>query len=100
MDNYKVIISPRAYQNIDDIYEYIANSLFDAQAAMNFVDKLEEAILSLEIMTQRFSKRQVGAYTNKGYRQLFVKNFTVIYRIEETSKKVFIITIRYSKSNF
>ena len=100
MDKYQVIISPRAYQNIDDIYEYIAKDLFATQTAMNLVDKLEKAILSLETMPQRFSKRQVGAYANRGYRQLFVKNFTVIYRIDETAKKVFIITVRYSKSNF
>ena len=100
MVKYQVIISPRAYQNIDDIYEYIAKNLFATQAAMNLVDKLEEAILSLETMPQRFSKRQVGAYANRGYRQLFVKNFTVIYRIDETAKKVFIITVRYSKSHF
>ena len=95
-----MIISPRAYQNIDDIYEYIAKDLFATQTAMNLVDKLEKAILSLETMPQRFAKRQVGAYANRGYRQLFVKNFTVIYRIDETAKKVFIITVRYSKSNF
>lgn len=99
MDKYQVIISPRAYQNIDDIYKYIAKKLFATQAAMNLVDKLEEAILSLETMPQRFTKRQVGSYANRGYRQLFVKNFTVIYKIDETAKKVFIITIRYSKSN-
>ena len=90
-----MIISPKAYQNIDDIYEY----LFATQEAMNLVDKLEEAIHSLETMPQRFAKRQVGAYANRGYRQFLVKNFTVIYRIDETAKKVFIITVRYSKSN-
>ena len=72
-DKYQVIISPRAYQNIDDIFEY----LFVIQEAMNLVDKLEEAIF-LETMPQRFSKRQGGAYANRGYRQLFVKNFVVL----------------------
>ena len=95
-----MIISPRAYQNINDIYEYIAKDLFATHSAMNLVDKLEKAFLSLETMPQRFSKRQVGAYANRTYRQLFVKNFTIIYRIDETEKKVFIIMVRYSKSNF
>ncbi|MFI3284220.1 MAG: type II toxin-antitoxin system RelE/ParE family toxin [Erysipelotrichaceae bacterium] len=100
MDKYQVIISLRAYQNIDDIYECIAKKLFTTQTATQLIDKLEEAILSLETMPQRFLKRRVGAYANRGYRQLFVKNFNVIYRIDETAKKVFIITVRYSKSNF
>ncbi len=100
MVKYQVIISPNAYQNIDDIYEYIAKNLLAIQSAMHLVDKLEEAILSLEKMPQRFPKRQTGAYACKGYRQLFVKNFTVIYRIDEKTRKVFVLTVRYFKSYF
>lgn len=54
----------------------------------------------MEVMPQRGAKRRVGAYANKGYRQLFVKNFTIAYRIDEVKKQVIIVTVRYSRSEF
>ena len=45
-------------------------------------------------------ERRVGAYAGKGYRQLFVKNYTVVFRIDEEHKTVIIVTVRYSASQF
>jgi PHD/YefM family antitoxin component YafN of YafNO toxin-antitoxin module/plasmid stabilization system protein ParE len=59
---------PAAYRNLDDIYAYIATQLHAEQSALNLIDKLEEAIFSLQVMPQRGAKRRVGAYANKGYR--------------------------------
>lgn len=42
----------------------------------------------------------MGAFTNKGHRQLFVKNDTVVYRIEEESKMVIVVTVRYTAISF
>ena len=70
------------------------------QSALNLIDKLEEAIFSLEFVPQRGAKRRVGAYVSKGYRQLFIKNFTIVYRIDEAKKQVIIVTVRYSRSEF
>jgi len=43
---------------------------------------------------------RVGAYAGKGYRQLFIKNDTVVFRVDENKKQVLIVTVRYSKSSF
>lgn len=63
------------------------------------VELLEEAILGLDRMPFRGSIRRNGIYTRR-YRQLFVKNFTIIYRIDEDKKNVIIVTIRYTGSSF
>lgn len=70
------------------------------ETALGMVDKIEKEILSLEEMPYRFPERKTGAYANKGYRQLFVGNYTVIYRIDEKRRQVIVITIRYSPSQF
>ena len=57
-------------------------------------------MLSLQSMPQRCPERQTGIYAGKGYRQLLVKNYTIIFRVEEASRRVIILTIRYSRSNF
>ena len=64
------------------------------------VEELEAQILSLETMPYRCAERRTGAYAGKDYRQLFVKNYTVIFRIDEKEKQVIIVTVRYSRSQF
>ena len=100
MDKYKVSLTNRALRNLDDIYVYIAQTLLVPETALGLVDKIEKEILSLEEMPYRFPERKTGAYANKGYRQLFVSNYTVIYRIDEKRRQVIVITIRYSPSQF
>jgi plasmid stabilization system protein ParE len=100
LDKYSVKLLPRAYRDLDKIYEYIAETLIEPGIALKSLDTLEDAIFSLEGMSQRGALRKTGAFANKGYRQLFVGNFTVLYRIEETAKRVLVVTVRYAKSQF
>jgi plasmid stabilization system protein ParE len=90
----------RAYRDLEDIYEYIATRLQEPGIAQKLADKLEEGIFSLETFPHRCTMRKNGAYADKGYRQLFVNNFTVIFRVDEAKKQVIVVTVRYSKSQF
>lgn len=100
MDKYSVFISPQAYRDIDATYEYIRTELFAEKAALDLVDAIEEAILSLETLPERGAERKIGIYADKCYRQLFVNNYTIVYRVDNTSKVVMIITVKYSHQNF
>ncbi|MBT9172719.1 MAG: hypothetical protein DDT21_01105 [Syntrophomonadaceae bacterium] len=100
MDKYAVKLLTRAYQDLDSIYAYIAEILLETGTAKKLLEEMEDAIFSLEELPQRGSLRKNGAYANKGYRQLFIKNFTVIYRVDEGKKQVVIVAVRYSKSQF
>lgn len=100
MDKYKVKFLGKALRDLDGIYAYIAKSLSEPTTALNLVNDLESEILSLEVMPYRCPERRRGAYAGRGYRELFVKNYTVLYRIDETKKLVIIVTIRYSRSSF
>ena len=100
MDKYTVYVSPQAYRDIDEIYRYIEAELLAPDTASGMVDEMEEAILSLEQLPERGAERKVGIYANKGYRQLFVKNYTIVYRTDIESKTVMIVTVKYSHQNF
>ncbi len=65
LDKYSVKLLTAAYRNLNEIYEYIADELDAEPEAIDLIAKLEEAILSLEVMPQRGAKRCVGAYANK-----------------------------------
>lgn len=100
MDKYMVSLTSRALRDLDDIYIYIAQTLLVPETALGLIDKIEKEILSLENMPYRFPERKTGAYANRGYRQLFVNNYTVIYRVDEKHKQVIIVTVRYTPSQF
>lgn len=90
----------RALQDLDEIYAYIVSELSAPTAAENLIDRIEQAILSLEDTPKRGSVRRTGVFTDREYRQLFVKNYTIVYRVEEENKRVLIVTVRYTPSCF
>ena len=100
MDKYLVTLLPKAFRDLDDIYKYIATEIKDVNTANKIADVLEESIFSLETMPYRGAERKVGKYANKGYKQLFVKNFSVVYRIDEKNKTVIVVTVRFIPSEF
>ena len=100
MDKYDVKLMSRALRDFDGIYTYIANTLLEPGTALEMVGEIEKGIFSLDHMPYRCPERRHGTYANRGYRQLFVKNYTVIYRIDEPSRQVIVVTIRYSASDF
>ena len=93
-------MTPQAERELDKIYAYIAIELVAYEAAEKLVDDIEEAILGLDMFPHRGTERRVGAFANKGYRQIHVKNFTIVYRISEKAKQVVIVTVRYTPSQF
>lgn len=100
MDKYDVKLMDRALRDLDEIYAHIAGIFLEPDTALNMVETIEKEILSLDHMPYRCPERRHGIYANRGYRQLFVKKYTVIYRVDEENKWVIVITIRYSPSDF
>jgi plasmid stabilization system protein ParE len=100
LDKFIVKLYSRAYHDLDDIYTYIAENLFEPDTALNMIDELERAIFSLGQLPERGAIRCIGTYANGNYRQLFVKNYVIIYRVLKERNEVHIVTVRYTPSNF
>lgn len=99
-EQYAVKLMSSALRDLDSLYKYIAETLFEPGTALDLIEEIEREILSLQQYPNRCSVRRAGIYANKGYRQLFVKNYTVIYRVNEAEKTVIIVAVRYSASQF
>lgn len=97
---YKVKLYPRAYRDLEEIYSYIAVNLTEPETAAKMLSALEEAVFSLEQFPERGSIRRTGVYANQDYRQIFVKNYTIIYRAHKEKQEVHIVTVRYAPSQF
>ena len=99
MDKYKVKIIPRAIYELDSIYEYIANEKLASLNAKGQIERIKKSILNLSTFPQAHQERNEGRYAGKGYRQLLIDNYIAIFRIDETTKTVYVVTIQYHGRN-
>ena len=99
MDKYKIKINPRAIRELDNIYEYIAKEKLAPEYAKVQVDRIKKAVLNLDTFPHSHQERNEGRYAGKGYRQLLIDNYITIFRIDETSKTVYVVTIQYQGRN-
>lgn len=91
---------PRAVQDLDGLFSYIASELKEPETARKMAGRIEDGIYSLETMPYRCPERKIGAYANRGYRQLLIGSYTILYRVDEEKKLVIVVTVRYSASQF
>jgi len=94
MQEYNIVFSETAEKDLDDIVEYLSN--FSPNIARRYYDEIMVKALSLAIMPQRCPFVQDDALREKGYRWLFVRNYTVFFVIEEADNVVDIRAIMYS----
>ena len=71
----------------------------EPENAKGQVYRIKKAILSLDTFPHSHQKRNVGRYANKGYRQLLIDKYLVIFSIDESCKTVFIVTVQYQGHN-
>lgn len=99
MDKYDVKLNPRAFRDLDDIFEYIALEKLSPENAKGQTDRIKKKLKTLETFPQAHQERMEGRYASKNYRQLIIDNYIAIYRIDEETKTVHIVTIQYQGRN-
>lgn len=99
MDKYKVRLNQQAFREIDDIFSYIAFEKLSPENAKGRTDRIWEALKKLETFPQSHQERIEGRYAGKGYRQLLIDNYIAIFKIDESSKTVHVVTVQYQGRN-
>ena len=99
MDNYKIKLNPRAYRDLEEIFAYIALEKLSPENAKRQTDRILIKLRKLDTFPQAHQERMEGRYAGKGYRQLLIDNYMAIFRIEEKTKTVDVVTIQYQGRN-
>ena len=97
MTQYNVLLSDRASEDMDGIYDYIANTLLEPVIAANQYDRIARAILTLEKMPERIRLMDSQPERSKGLRPLIVDNYTVFFVIQSNTVRV--VRVLYSSSD-
>jgi toxin ParE1/3/4 len=92
---YSITLTERADSDLRGIYEYIAFSLLEPEYAAGQLDRLEENILRLAKMPERFKLYEKEPWHSRGLRQMPVDNFIVLYIPKEEAGTVTVIRVMY-----
>jgi len=96
MEVYKISIADAAKQDIRDIGKYIAEEFQEPTTAVNIIGAVLDAIDTLEQMPDRIALVKDKRLAAQGIRPLYVKNYTVFFRIEKPPNTVNIVRVLYS----
>ena len=92
---YTVEISSRAESDLRAIYEYIAYELQSVSNATRQLQRLEENILSLDQMPNRFPAYQEEPLHSRGLRVMSVDNYLIFYIPDAVEQTVTVLRVMY-----
>ena len=92
---YSVQISSRAESDLREIYEYIAYELESVSNASRQLQRLEENILSLDQMPNRYPAYLEEPWHSRGLRVMSVDNYLVFYIPDAATQTVTVIRVMY-----
>ena len=96
---FDVRISEQADRDLREIYEYIAFFLRAPENAYAQLERLEEAIMKLEKMPDRFRRYEREPWLSRGLRVLPVDNYLVFYIPKSETRIVSVLRVMYSGRN-
>ena len=99
-NNYSLKFTPKAGEDLEQIYNYISEKLFNVIAANNLLEKIENSIMNLKDFPYSCSLVSDELLKSKGYRKLIVENYIVFHLINESEKQVVIMRILYGAQNY
>ena len=92
---YTVQITSRAESDLREIYGYIAYELLSPPAAVRQLQRLEEEILSLDQMPNRYPAYLEEPWHSRGLRVMSVDNYLVFYISDAVTQTVSVIRVMY-----
>lgn len=98
--SYKLIVSKDAYEDLAGIVGYIANELHNRKAAAGFLDEVEERYKRVADNPHIYALCHDARLERMGYRKIVIKNYLVLYRVDEKQKTLYIVRIVYGGRDY
>lgn len=97
---YKVLETELAVRDLDHIFAYMVHSLDNPSAAASFADALEKCYSYLEQAPLMFEECHNPRLRMLGYRKAAVKNYLLIYKVEENTKTVSVLRFFHGRRDY
>ena len=93
---YEIEVSEQADSDLRGIFEYLAFELQALENASGQLDRLEEQILSLDTIPERYRKYEKEPWKTRGLRVLPVDNYVILYIPDSDKNVVTILRVMYA----
>jgi len=99
-NKFQIKITPKASEDLDEIFGYIASELFNERAAENLMEKIETQIMRLQDFPLSGCSVEDEILKAKGYRKLIIENYVAFYMVNEIEKQVIIMRVLYGRQHY
>jgi toxin ParE1/3/4 len=99
MEN-RFVLLPKAKEDLENIFSYIAIELVNPEAALNLVDKFETKFNELLLFPLSYPLIKSKLIFQIDLRKCIVQNYIIVYFYNEIEKLVEIIRVIYSKVDY
>lgn len=99
MNEYSVVITDKAQQDLREIFEYIACDLCSLDTAHKQINRIQKAIQDLNFFPNKYKKYEEEPWFSRNLRLLPVDNYGVFYIADDTALRVTVIRIMYGGRN-
>ncbi len=100
IEKYEVEFTDDCIEEMDEIYNYISKELVANTAAKKLINQVKQDVLALEISPMLYMKIDKKDKFEREYRRMVVKNYVILYTIDEENKKVYISHMYYGRRNY
>ncbi|MTI95919.1 MAG: type II toxin-antitoxin system RelE/ParE family toxin [Firmicutes bacterium] len=100
MNQYKVLMTKPAADDLQAIAEYISEELLEPVIAKKLVGKIKKAVMSLDKLPTRHAMATDERLATQGIRKLIVENYVAFYMISEQDDTVTVIRILYGRRDW
>lgn len=90
---YRIVRTAKADEQLRDIVLYRAEVAGNAEAALEFLDRLKQKIDRLADFPESGSFPRYGALRARGYRVLIAEKHLMFYKVDEERKMVIVYAI-------
>ena len=95
--SYTVEITEEALDDMEQIYQYIAENLLSPENAIGQYNRIADAILTLDELPERCPVMNSEPEHSKGIRRMLVDNYSIFYIVEKG--RVIVTDVLYSASD-
>ena len=100
MMKYNLVISEAAEADLDGIADYISYELKEPITALKKLERIQEAMATLEELPERHSLVQDKYLAAKGIRKLPIDNYLIFYTVNKSTNTVNIVRILHGRRDW
>jgi len=90
---YQIIRTDKANDQLYEFINYIVDDSGNVDIGLNYLDKIEEAVMKLEEYPDMGSYSRYSILKRQGYRVLIVEKHLIFYKVNEIEKIVVVHAI-------